>query len=80
MTELDQFSLTAVPLEQYFNKTRLGQGTGFMWKIGEQYYLVTNWHVLSMCDFFTRKNMRLDAGRPNRRCQTNSSGCDSFGA
>jgi hypothetical protein len=65
MTTLDQFSLTAVPLEQYFNATRLGQGTGFIWKRREQYYLVTNWHVLSMCDFFTQANLRKDAGRPN---------------
>jgi hypothetical protein len=65
MTTLDQFTLTTVPLEQYFNEIRLGQGTGFMWKIQEQYYLVTNWHVLSMRDFFTGANLRKDAGRPN---------------
>jgi len=65
MITLDQFTLTAVPIEQYFNDTRLGQGTGFMWKVQEQYYLVTSWHVLSMCDFFTRANLRDDAGRPN---------------
>ncbi|MES2032359.1 MAG: serine protease [Bradyrhizobiaceae bacterium] len=65
MTTLDQFTLTTVPLEQYFDNTPLGQGTGFMWKIRDQYYLVTNWHVLSMCDFFTRANLRKDAGRPN---------------
>jgi hypothetical protein len=61
MTTLDQFTLTAVPLEQYYNDTRLGQGTG----LDEQYYLVTNWHVLAMRDFFTGANMRKDAGRPN---------------
>lgn len=65
MTTLDQFTLTTVPLEQYFDDTPLGQGTGFMWKLRDQYYLVTNWHVLAMCDFFTRANLRKDAGRPN---------------
>jgi hypothetical protein len=65
MTMLDPFTLTTVPLEQYFNETPLGQGTGFIWMIRNQHYLVTNWHVLSMCDFFTRKNLRSDAGRPN---------------
>ncbi|HWF96117.1 MAG TPA: hypothetical protein VG291_14265 [Xanthobacteraceae bacterium] len=65
MTALDQFTLTTVPLEQYFGETRLGQGTGFMWKIQEQYYLVTAWHVLAMRDFFTGKNLRDDAGWPN---------------
>jgi hypothetical protein len=27
--------------------------------------LVTNWHVLAMCDFYNRYNLRGDAGRPN---------------
>jgi hypothetical protein len=66
MIELNHFSLTTIPLEQYFNNTRLGQGTGFVWKQQEQHYLVTNWHVLSMRDFFTGANLRKDAGRPNR--------------
>jgi hypothetical protein len=66
MIELNHFSLTTIPLEQYFNDTRLGQGTGFVWKQREQHYLVTNWHVLSMRDFFTSANLRKDAGRPNR--------------
>lgn len=65
MTTIDQFSLTTIPLEQYFNDTCLGQGTGFLWKIQSQHYLVSNWHVLSMSDFFTRGNLRADAGRPN---------------
>jgi Trypsin-like peptidase domain len=66
MIELNHFSLTTIPLEQYFNATKLGQGTGFVWKLREQHYLVTNWHVLSMQDFFTGVNLRKDAGRPNR--------------
>jgi Trypsin-like peptidase domain len=65
MTRLDQFTLTTVPLEQYFDDTPLGQGTGFVWRARDQHYLVTNWHVLSMRDFFTRANLRKDAGRPN---------------
>jgi len=65
MANLDQFTLTTVPLEQYFNNTLLGQATGFIWKSQEQYYLVTSWHILSMCDFFTLANLRKDAGRPN---------------
>jgi S1-C subfamily serine protease len=65
MTTLDPFTLATVPLEQYFGETRLGHGTGFMWKKEKQFYLVTNWHVLSMQDFFTRKNLHPGAGRPN---------------
>ncbi|SRR5216684_3913613 len=33
MTALDQFTLTTVPIEQYFDDTPLGHGTGFMWLI-----------------------------------------------
>ena len=35
-----------IPYAIALGETRLGQGAGFMWKVGEQYYLVTNWHVL----------------------------------
>src|SRR5271154_3712432 len=65
MTTLDPFTLATVPLEQYFREAHLGQATGFMWQREKQFYLVTNWHVLAMKDFFTRKNLRDDAGRPN---------------
>lgn len=65
MTTLDQFTLTTVPLQQYFGEQPLGHATGFMWQAREGDYLVTNWHVLSMCDFFTRANLRKDGGRPD---------------
>jgi len=65
MTAIDRFSLTAIPLKQYFNETYLGQATGFIWKANSTHYLVTNWHVLSGKDFFTLENLRADAGRPN---------------
>ena len=64
-TTIDQFTLTAIPLEQYFNDTALGHATGFLWQLQQKYYLVTNWHVLSGKDFFTQQNLRADAGRPN---------------
>src|SRR5260370_19014999 len=67
MTTIDRLTLSTVPLEQYFNDTRLGQGTGFMWRAGGRDYLVTNWHVLSMRNFFApEKNLRCDGGRTNR--------------
>jgi|SRR6185437_15277654 len=65
MTAIDKFTLTAIPLEQYFNDTPLGHATGFLWDLQDKYYLVTNWHVLSAKDFFTQRNLRPDAGRPN---------------
>jgi hypothetical protein len=65
MPAIDQFTLTAIPLELYFHDTPLGHATGFLWQIQNEYYLVTNWHVLSAKDFFTLQNLRPDAGRPN---------------
>jgi hypothetical protein len=68
-TTIDNLSLCTIPLEQYFkdtrNETRLGQGTGFIWRAGKTNYLVTNWHVLSGRDFFTGKNLDEEhGGRP----------------
>jgi hypothetical protein len=65
-TVIDRLTLSTVPLEQYFNNTRLGQGTGFMWRAGGRDYLVTNWHVLSNRHFFTGENLSANGGRPNR--------------
>ena len=65
-TVIDRLTLSTVPLEQYFNDTRLGQGTGFMWRAGGRDYLVTNWHVLSNRNLFTGKNLSANGGRPNR--------------
>lgn len=65
MPAIDQSSLTAIPLQQYFNETYLGQATAFLWQLHERHYLVTSWHVLSGKDFFTLQNLRDDAGRPN---------------
>jgi Trypsin-like peptidase domain len=65
-TTLDRLTLTTIPLQQYFKNTSLGQGTGFIWRTSGKDYLVTNWHVMSMRDFFMpEKNLRTDAGRPN---------------
>jgi Trypsin-like peptidase domain len=70
-TNIDPLTLTTVPLEQYFqnaeHETRLGQGTGFIWRAGRtRDYLVTNWHVLSGRDFFTGENLDKEhGGRPN---------------
>jgi S1-C subfamily serine protease len=65
MTTIDQFTLTAIPLEQYFNDTYLGQATGFLWSVHNQHYLVTNWHVVAAQDFFTRVNLHKHGGRAN---------------
>ena len=47
MTSIDSFSLCTVPLELLANGTSMGSATGFVWKLGEQNYLITNWHVVT---------------------------------
>jgi len=65
MTRIEQFSLTTAPIEQYFNDTRLGVATGFVWQAGNQPYLVTNWHVVTCQRFPTGENLHPQGGRPN---------------
>jgi hypothetical protein len=55
MTKVDPFSLTTVPLDVSANGNALGSATGFIWKEGEQHYLITNWHVV------TGRNARTNA-------------------
>jgi hypothetical protein len=48
MTKIDRFSLCTVPLDLLANNTPMGVvATGFIWKSREQYYLITNWHVIT---------------------------------
>lgn len=65
MTTIDPFSLTTTPIEQFFNATLLGTATGFVWSIGEKYFLITNWHVVTCRIFPTRRYIKSHAGRPN---------------
>jgi hypothetical protein len=44
---LDRFSLCAVPIQQLANGTPMGSATAFVWKLGQQHYLITNWHVIT---------------------------------
>lgn len=66
MSIIDQYSLATVPLEMFFNDTHLAMGTGFVWKAGEQFFLITNWHNLSGRDPITGKHLSKTAAEPNR--------------
>lgn len=72
MTEIDQFSLTTVPLDLFYKnrktatETQLGTATSFVWKHRDnQHFLITNWHVVSGRDALTRKSLNSHGGRPN---------------
>jgi len=47
MTAIDVFSLTTVPVEQCANGNPFGTATAFVWRRGQQHYLITNWHVVT---------------------------------
>jgi hypothetical protein len=64
--EIDQFSLTTVPLSLYFNETYLSDATGFIWQVGRQNYLITNWHVVTARHAQTGKSLNSHGGRPNK--------------
>jgi hypothetical protein len=66
MTTIDAYSLVTVPLEPMFNDTSLGVATGFIWKSGERFYLITNWHVVTGRNFLTGENLSPHGGRPNK--------------
>ena len=62
---MDQFSLTTTSIEQFFNNTPLGTATGFVWSSNGKYYLITNWHVVTLRVFPTREYIKTHGGRPN---------------
>jgi hypothetical protein len=47
MIEVDAFSLVTVPVQQLANGKPLNSATAFVWQHGHQYYLITNWHVVT---------------------------------
>ena len=53
MIEVDEYSLTAVPLTQYCDGKAVGHATGFFYRKGDQLYLVSNWHVFSGRNTYT---------------------------
>lgn len=66
MQRIDRYSLTTVPIEQFFDSRSLGSATGFIWRLGKRYFLVTNWHVITCRRFPTGENLFKHAARPNR--------------
>lgn len=65
MIVIDQYSVSTVPIEMYFDQTRLSSGTAFIWESGGNYFLITNWHNLSGRDTFSGKHLSPTAAEPN---------------
>jgi hypothetical protein len=65
----DRLSLATVPITPFFNDLQLSEATAFVWKRHERFYLITNWHVASALDFFTKTHLCKGGSRPNKfRC------------
>lgn len=79
MTRIDRYSLAVVPIEQLFNEESLGNATGFIWRRGERFYLVTNWHVITCRHFPTGENLHNQGARPNRLRAFFNVGLQQFG-
>ncbi len=65
----DRLSLSTLPITPFFNDLQLSEATGFIWKRRERFYLITNWHVVSALDLFTKTHLSKGGSRPNKfRC------------
>ena len=50
-TTPDRLSLSTVPVEPLCGDTKIGgNATSFVWEHAEKYYLITNWHVVTLCN------------------------------
>jgi hypothetical protein len=65
-TRIDPYSLSAVPVEHFFNDTLLGNATAFVWERENKSYLITNWHVVSGRNNETGKCLAAHGGTPDR--------------
>jgi hypothetical protein len=64
---VDGYSLAAVPVEMYFEMTLLAKATALVWQLGEQYFLITNWHVVSGKNPLTGEHLdKTTLAEPNR--------------
>jgi hypothetical protein len=62
---IDRYSVATVPLEMFFNSTRLSIGTSFIWSEGSTFYLITNWHNVTGKDPATGRHLSSTCAEPN---------------
>src|SRR5688572_28200032 len=65
-SRVDYWSLSAVPVDTYFNDQYVSSATAFFWNFAGKTYLVTAWHVFSGRHFQTDKNLSEKGAWPNR--------------
>jgi trypsin-like peptidase len=65
MVNLDEYSVTTVPLTQVCKGNAIGTATGFFYKHGDRRFLVTNWHVLSGRNPYDGQPLHKSGGTPD---------------
>ena len=65
MPAIDEFSLTTVPIDLYFNEQPLSKGSAFTWERDNKHYLITAWHNVSGRNPNTDKHLSSTAAEPN---------------
>lgn len=50
----------------FYDDTFLSLGTAFSWQVGDQHYLITNWHNLTGIDPINGKHLSNTGAEPNR--------------
>src|SRR6202011_6082637 len=58
-TKFDQLSLSSCYLEAHQNNKSIGHASGFFWSAKGALYLVTNWHVVTGKDPFSKEFLHM---------------------
>ena len=45
--DIDSITVSTVRIQSFSNETPIGYSTGFLYRIADETFLVTNWHVAS---------------------------------
>jgi hypothetical protein len=65
MTVIDSLSLATVPVIPFFNDMALNPATSFVYRRRENFYLITNWHVVTARNAQTGSHLHKGGARPN---------------
>lgn len=63
---IDEFSVKPLFLETYYQQRQLSVATGFIVKRGENFYLITNWHVVTCRNPYNNQPISNTALEPNK--------------
>lgn len=63
---IDEYSLATIPMTMRFGQTNLSTGTSFIWRHGDDDYLITNWHNVSGKNPRTGEHLSKTLAEPDR--------------